>query len=55
MLIVDLRAIEEKEVTIRREFIRNDAPKKYGLDAYLLIVYPEGHTLRSYTRSNILY
>jgi hypothetical protein len=45
----------EKVDIIKREFIRDDALKKYGLDAYLLIVYPEDHKLRTYTKSDILY
>lgn len=53
--LVDFPVAKEKEDIIRREFIRNDALKKYGLDAYLLIVYSEDHKLRNLTKSDILY
>lgn len=53
--LVNFSVVEEKEDLIRREFIRNDALKKYGLDAFLLIVYPEDHKLSIYTKSDILY
>ncbi|MGB3779932.1 MAG: hypothetical protein WA960_16335 [Tunicatimonas sp.] len=53
--VVDFSVIEEREDIIKSEFIRDDALKKYGLDAYLLIVYPEDHKLRAYTKSDVLY
>jgi len=53
--LVDFSVAKEREDIIRREFIRNDALKRYGLDAYLLIVYPEDHKLSIYTKSDTLY
>jgi len=53
--LVDFSVAKEREDIIRREFIRNDALKRYGLDAYLLIVYPEDHKLRNHTKLDILY
>jgi len=53
--LVDFSVAIEREDIIRREFIRNDALKRYGLDAYLLIVYPEDHKLRNHTKLDILY
>jgi hypothetical protein len=53
--LVDFSTVEEKDDVIRKEFIRNDALKKYGLDAYLLTVYPEDHKFGIYTKSDILH
>ena len=53
--LVDYEIVEEKESLIRGEFIRGAVPKNYGIDAYLVILYPENHKLHNWTRSDLLH
>jgi len=53
--LIDYRVAEEKSLIIRSEFIGEAVSKKYGIDAYLLIIYPENHKLHSWTSTDLLY
>ena len=53
--LLDYQIVEEKESLIRAEFIRKSAYERYGIDAYLVILYPESHKLHSWTKSDLLY
>lgn len=53
--LVDYSVFEEKESLIRSEFIRGAVPKAYGIDAYLVILYPENHKLHRWTQSDLLH
>lgn len=53
--LVDFSVVEEKEEVIRKEFIRSKALRKYGLDPYLLIIYPKKHKFQIYTESDLAY
>ena len=53
--LIDYQLLENKEEQIKQKFIKNKAYKKYGIDAYLLIIYPKGHKLRRWTESDLLY
>lgn len=53
--LVDYEKIKGKEELVKSEFITEQAYKNYGIDAYLLILYPEGHKFNSWTKSDLLY
>ncbi len=53
--LVDYEIAEEKEEIIRNEFLNAKVLKNYGIDAYLLIIYPENHKRYSWTVSDLLY
>lgn len=46
----------QKNVRIfEKEFISFEVRKKYGIDAYIVPIYPEGHPKRMITESDLLY
>lgn len=53
--LVDYQIVEKKESVIRGKFIKEIVPKNYGIDAYLVIIYPENHKLHKWTRSDLLH
>lgn len=53
--LIDYHVAEEKEKMIREKFIRDSTNKNYGIDAYLVILYPENHKLYNWTRSDLVY
>lgn len=55
VMLIDLHIVEEKESLIRNEFLGEAVYQKYGIDVYLVILYPENHKLHYWTRSDLLY
>lgn len=53
--LVDYEIAEEKEEIIRNEFLNAKVLKNYGIDAYLVIIYPKNHKRHSWTISDLLY
>ena len=53
--LIDYRIVEQKDALIRKAFIRDAVYERYGIDAYLLVLYPEDHKLHSWTQSDLLY
>ncbi|MCB0643145.1 MAG: hypothetical protein KDC44_15960 [Phaeodactylibacter sp.] len=53
--LVDYKSVQGKEELVQREFMTTGASKKFGIDAYLLILYPEGHKFNSWTKSDLFY
>lgn len=52
---VDYEAIKGKENILEQQFLTKGAMNAYGIDAYLVVVYPEAHSFRSRTLSDIAY
>lgn len=53
--LVDYKLTVEKEEIIRSAFLNSSVLKNYGIDAYLVAIYPENHKLHSWTVSDLLY
>lgn len=53
--LVDYETAEKCDSIIRSEFLKNTVIENHGIDAYLLIIYPENHKLHSWTKSDLLY
>lgn len=52
---LDYKVYEEKELVVKDEFVRKSVLNSYGIDAYLVVIYPENHKLYSCTKSDTLY
>ncbi len=53
--LIDYQIAEEKDDFIRNEFIKQAVLRNYGIDAYLIVTYPENHPLHFCTKSDLLY
>lgn len=53
--LIDYQLYEKHEIVIKQDFIKEAVPKKYQIDAYLVVLYPEDHKFYSRTRSDLLY
>ncbi|MGB3779836.1 MAG: hypothetical protein WA960_15855 [Tunicatimonas sp.] len=53
--LIDYRIVKEKEGLIRSNFVGSTVHREYGIDAYLVIIYPENHTLYRWTKSDLFY
>ena len=53
--LVEYSNFQENGLLNYETFINENSYKKYGIDAYLLVLYPKGHKLYSWSQSDLLY
>lgn len=52
--LIDYRFIEKYELELKR-FLNRDGKNNYGIDGYMVRVYPEGHDKYIRTKSDLIY
>ena len=53
--VLDYRDYEENKAILEKGFTSLSARKKYKVDAYILVNYPENHKKHAFTKSDLLY
>lgn len=53
--LLDYRIVEEKKEALYQNFLSEGSMKEYGLDAYVVRLYPEGHKFHTRTQPDLAY
>ncbi|MEL6846930.1 MAG: hypothetical protein AAFP92_00365 [Bacteroidota bacterium] len=55
MIHLDHKIYEANKDILRSQFLSCSASRRYGVDAYLISLYPPGHLKYTYTETDLLY